>query len=356
MPFTYRQQRSLKQGVVIVLLGVLAGFLYAAEVGDLGVRHAIFNSLFIGFSLGLVLAIGELVLFRRQKRRVRFVVLFVTRSALYLIAVFLITFNVFVISRMRRFEMGFVDVVRSDEFRLFMNDEYHVILFYCLLIMITVNFTGQMNRKLGPGMLWAYISGKYKFPVRQEQVIMFVDLVGSREIIRRLGATAYHNFLNDVIYDITEPIVSHAGRIVHYVDDEVVVSWSLRDGRANANCVRTYFDMRSRLYSLNEKYHATYGFLPGVRAAIHAGTLIRAEVGSVKTEVCAVGDVMNTTSRILDLAICNDVDLVVSDVIQKSTVLPVLYKYKSMGVNKMRGKLNKIEVFTIQSETDVLGR
>ena len=223
MLMTLGQQRTFKQGLLFVSLGVIAGLLYVIENGQLHVRYAVVNSILVGFSLSLLLAFGELWLFKRQVRRVRFVILFIVRSAFYLIGVIMVTFNIFVISRMRRYALSYVEVVQSDDFIQYMKDDYHIIVFYSLLLMVAVNFTSQMNRKLGPGMLWAYITGKYRSPVRQKQVIMFIDLVGSKVIMRRLGARVYHDFLNDVIYDITESIIQYGGTILHYVDDEVVV-------------------------------------------------------------------------------------------------------------------------------------
>ncbi len=355
MQLTIGQRRAIRHGVVYVMVGLLTALLYVVFKGELDQRYSVVNSLLIGFCLSLSLALGEFWLFRRQIRRVRFVVLFFARSVSYLFIVLLVTFNVFVVSRMRRFDLSYQEVLETAEFRDFMADEYYVVVFYCLLLMVIVNFTSQMNRKLGPGMLWSYITGKYTTPVRQQLVIMFIDLVGSKVIMKRLGATQYHNFLNDVIYDITESIVRHGGQVLHYVDDEIVVSWGMDTGVSNANCVRTYYRMKSQLHSLNEKYHDIYGFLPSVRTALHCGTVIRSEVGSVKTEVCAVGDVMNTTSRMLDHAIHNDIDIVVSRELGERIELPVLYEYEELGAQRLRGKHGEIQLFTLKSRLSALG-
>ncbi len=356
MLITLSQQRALRQGLLFVTLGVSASLLYVIEIGELSLRYSVINSVTIGFLLSLILAFGELWLFKRQVRRVRFVTLFLVRSMFYLLGVLLVTFNVFVISRIRRFELSYREAIASEEFIQYMGDEYHIVVFYCLLIMVTVNFTSQMNRKLGPGMLWAYITGKYRTPVRQKQVIMFIDLVGSKVIMRKLGAGVYHEFLNDVIYDITESILRFGGAIVHYVDDEVVVSWPIESGFSNANCIRVFFHMQSQLRSLNETYYETYGFLPGIRAAIHCGTVIRAEVGSVKTEVCAVGDIMNTTSRVLDHAISHDLGLVISEDVKAGIALPVLYEYKDLGASTMKGKQRPLHLFAVESRAYAMGR
>ena len=60
-------------------------------------------------------------------------------------------------------------------------------------------------------------------------------------------------FLNDLFYDVTESIVVHGGIIAQYVEDEVMVTWSMRKGLKNANCIKAYFSIKNRMHHLKEK-------------------------------------------------------------------------------------------------------
>lgn len=332
MQLTIHQQRILKQAVAMIVTGSSAGFLYVVFSGELSPGYKVFNAVLIGFLIALVLVVFELWFFRRQVRRMRFISLFALRSLFYLLLATAIITNVLVISRMRRFGYSYMEAMTSEEWIDYMvTKEFGVIVAYALLIMVTVNFARQLSRKLGQGMILAYISGQYKQPVKQESVVVFLDLIGSKKIIEKLGALRFHEFLNDWIFDITESIVRHSGTILHYVEDEVVVSWNADKGIKNANCLRTVLEVKDLLRHLREKYYYKYGFTPGIRAALHYGTVIRAEVGMVKTEIAAVGDAMNTVSRILDECHKTRTDILLSSDLAEKLELPTIYKYSPKG-------------------------
>jgi len=356
MHLTYQQKQSLRQGLLYILLGMLAALLYLAQVNEIHLGYAVLNSLLIAFILAFVLAICELWLFRRQVRRMRFITLFLIRCIVYFVAVVATTFNIFVISRARRFNLSYSEVINSEDFQEYLHGPYIQVVFYIILVMGAVNFTSQMSRKLGPGMLWATLTGKYKTPVKQERIVMFIDLIESARIIKKLGPAGYHSFLNDVIFDITEPILMYGGNVMHYVDDEIVVTWPFERGTQNSNCIRAYLELKHELQSLHERYYSKYETLPGIRTALHCGSLVQAEVGIVKSEVCIVGDVVNTTSRILDECIYNDFDILISEDLMNELSLPVNYQYTHVAKVSMKGKENLMHLHTIKKSGNVLAK
>ena len=66
MQVTLGQQRTLRQGALLVLLGLLKPLLHVAAYGQLYIRYTVINSNLIGFSVSMRLSIGELWLFKRQ--------------------------------------------------------------------------------------------------------------------------------------------------------------------------------------------------------------------------------------------------------------------------------------------------
>ena len=355
MRLTIQQRRILAQAITMVSIGLAAGFLYPLFSGEIHVRYAVVNAVSIGVLISLVLVVFELGFFRRQVRRVRFIYLLALRALFYLFAAFFITFNVLVISRMRRFDYSYVEAMTSDEFIDYVtNKDFHVVIVYALLIMVTVNFTRQLSRKLGQGMMLAYITGRYRRPVSQERIVLFIDLIGSKQIIEKLGAMKFHEFLNDMVFDITESIVKRSGIILHYVEDEVVVSWSMRKGLNNSNCIRSVFEIMNVLRQLRDDYYRKYGFTPGIRAAMHCGTLVRAELGMVKTEIASVGDAMNTVSRILDECHRTKTDILLSADLAEKMELPVIYKYSEKGDVVLKGKANPLRLYTVNLIDDAI--
>lgn len=348
MHLTINQGRRMKQALTFVIIGLLGGLIYVYAEGTIHIRHSLINGLLIGFFISVVLAVFELIIFRRQNRNVRFIKLFLMRMAVYLTSAILIPWLVIGISHMRRFDLDFAGLLENDEFGTFESTALPLAATYAFLIMAAVNFTRQMSRKLGQGMLIAYITGRYHQPELQERIIMFVDVIGSKAIIEKIGPLGFHHFLNNLIFDITEPIIVHSGTILHYVEDEVVISWSMKKGLTHSNCIRTFFSIKRKLEGLHEEYYDRHGFLPAVRAAVHCGTVIRAEVGVVKKEISTVGDVLNTTSRILDECHRTKTELLISGELLEKLELPALYRPQHYSEAKLRGKASEIDLFTIE--------
>jgi adenylate cyclase len=70
----------------------------------------------------------------------------------------------------------------------------------------------------------------------------FIDLEGSTALAERLGDLAFHCLVNRFVIDVTDAIVKASGEICRYVGDELIASWRLADGIANAHCARACFD------------------------------------------------------------------------------------------------------------------
>src|SRR5947208_3112914 len=65
------------------------------------------------------------------------------------------------------------------------------------------------------------LTGRYRVPVEEIRVFMFVDLLNSTAIAERLGNVNYHKLVHKMWCDITEPILIARGDIYKFVGDEV---------------------------------------------------------------------------------------------------------------------------------------
>src|SRR5262249_51717082 len=147
--------------------------------------------------------------------------------------------------------------------------------------------------------LLALITGRYHRPRAEDRIVLFMDLRGSTELAERLGDERFHRFLNQVFFDLTDPILEAGGEIYRYVGDEVIVTWAVGRGAKDAACLVCWFDIVAALARRRDAYLRDYAAEPRLRAAIHAGPLIVGEMGDVKREIVMLGDTMNTASRII---------------------------------------------------------
>ena len=82
------------------------------------------------------------------------------------------------------------------------------------------------------------------------------------------------------------------------VGDEIVITWSLAEGRVDARPLACFFAIKRALDEAGSASMREFGVAPRLRAALHAGQVIVGEVAESKRRIVFHGDVMNTTSRL----------------------------------------------------------
>ena len=333
------------------MAGTLTGFVYAL-IEDGWRFFQLVNGTVAGLVIGVTVSLLELFLFAGRLRRIPFTHVFGLRVFIYFMLAVAITFSLFLFSRGIRFNLGYKAVLNSEEFQSYLNNEYPLVLFFCFLAITTGVFILQMARKLGVENLFAFVTGKYLTPKRERRIFMFLSLEGVDNIIEQTGNLEFHNFLNDFIHDISDTIRIHKGYIVHYMEDQIVITWKIKAGAENANCLRTYFQICFDTIENYEYYHTQYGFLPKPKCAIHSGVAIRAEIGEIKSEIAFFGDVLNTTSRILYETIRKGVDILVSQSVMELVQVPIHYKVESAGSFTPRGRSKSIQLYYVHLRHD----
>ncbi len=161
-----------------------------------------------------------------------------------------------------------------------------------------------------------------------------------------LGETAFLDFLNRFVADLTGPIVAQLGTIHKYVGDEIIVTWLLAAGLRDGHCVRACFDALAQLDALAESYIRDFGHRANFRAALHCGPVVVGELGMVKMEIAFLGDTMNTAARMQQA--CRDTGqrvLASAALVNRLATLPPGIAKRSIGRLHLRGKENEIELY-----------
>ena len=178
---------------------------------------------------------------------------------------------------------------------------------------------------------------------------MFLDMRSSTTIAEKIGNEKYFNLLNSLISDITSSILNNEGEIYQYVGDEIVISWSMKKGIRNGNCLRCFIEIQKKLVHLGTSYKKKYGLIPELKAGIHHGHVMAGEIGIIKKDIIYSGDVLNTTARIQGQCNQYGVDILIS----KETIdlIPNLKSYNlvPLGSIELRGKAIKIDLNTIKT-------
>ncbi len=233
-------------------------------------------------------------------------------------------------------------------FNFYLSDRvFSVIIFWgtaCILAL----FILQINEKFGQGVLLNFIMGKYHKPKEEARIFMFLDLKSSTTYAEKLGHIKYSQLIQDCFFDITEVVTKHDAEIYQYVGDEVVLSWKLKKGLKNNNCINAYFAYDKTLNDKSEYYENEYGMVPEFKAGVNSGYVTVAEVGELKKELAYHGDVLNTAARIQGK--CNEYKskLLISEETNNQLDKESGFSSELIGDIKLKGKLTSINIYDVR--------
>ena len=217
------------------------------------------------------------------------------------------------------------------------------------VISLLTLFLLQVNDKFGPGILLKFLAGNYHHAKKEERIFMFLDMRSSTSIAEKIGNEQYFHLLKDLFSDITDTILNNEGEIYQYVGDEIVISWPIKKGIRNANCLRCFTQIQEKLIDLAPIYEKKYKVAPQFKAGIHYGVVMAGEIGVIKKDIIYSGDVLNTTARIQEQCNQYKVDVLISketfDIISDTSEFELI----PLGSIELRGKERKIDLNSIRT-------
>ena len=344
------RQLLWRDAMHFILASSILGLLYSLLTDSFDSFIPFINGLIIGFVCGVGVAWSELVLFRNATRKMNFITLVALKVFTTVVIVTITIFTVILFSRSLTAGKHPVEMLSSEAFAHFLREEdFPYMILYAFGMACLILFTKQMSRKMGRGILFNFISGKYAKPFHEDRIFLFVDLDASSALAENIGDLSYHSLLNDFFCDLAEPVLASKGAIHHYVGDEVVITWKMVEGITSGNCLKGYFGIVEKMDKLREKYKSRFGFIPTFKAALHCGSIVVGEVGDIKSEIVFHGDVINTTSRIERL--CSDLNeklLISGDVLEKLPAYNDLFTFA--GNFLLRGKKESTALYRLRKD------
>jgi adenylate cyclase len=221
------------------------------------------------------------------------------------------------------------------------------VLYWTAILILTQIFM-QVRDSFGYGVLPNFILGRYNKPKEERRIFMFLDLKSSTTIAEKLGHIQYHNLLNDFFDDINDSIIFSKGEIYQYIGDEITVSWTMKNGIENANCLSCFFNIRDKIKSNSTRYTERFGLVPDFKAGLHCGKVTIGEVGVIKKEIVFTGDVLNTTARIEELCNTYGVKLLVSKKLLDLLHIENRYTKNVIAEITLRGKKTKNILYNLE--------
>ena len=208
----------------------------------------------------------------------------------------------------------------------------------------------QVGRLVGFRNLGDVLVGRYHRPRTEERFVLFVDIAGSTSLAERVGSAAIHRFLGE-IFRVASPVIDdHAGEVYQYVGDEMVITWTVAEGRDGARPVACFFAVEQALQRHAAALERAFGAAPRLRAALHAGPVVAGEVGGSRRAIVFHGDVMNTTARLEQAT--RDLDrqfLVSGDALDRLVGLEGVAA-EDLGFHALRGRASTVRVYAVTAK------
>jgi len=209
-------------------------------------------------------------------------------------------------------------------------------------------FYYEIAENIGHGVLMNFFTGKYHKPIEERRIFLFSDMKSSTSIAEQLGHIKYFELLKEYYSDFSDAIVRHSGEVYQYIGDEIVISWTYKNGIKNNNCINCFLAMREALKKRADWYTSTFGVAPTFKAGLHLGEVTTGEIGALKKEIIFTGDVLNTTARIQELCNTYNVDILISEDLMNDLELESAFQIISLGKNELKGKEEELGLYTIE--------
>ncbi len=223
------------------------------------------------------------------------------------------------------------------------------VLAYSLGVSALLVFIIRMRDLIGGEVFVNFMIGRYHRPVEEERIFLFLDVVGSTAFAEAHGDLRAQEYLSSVFAALAEPVRRHGGSVDDYIGDLAMITWPMERGLKEGRCIQCLFAVLDRIEADAEAWQARFGTVPRLRAALHGGSVVTAEVGVDRHKIAYFGDAVNVTSRIEALCRPLGVGILISqDLLDRLGHLPQGIRARSLGSHALRGRGAPLTVATLE--------
>lgn len=304
-----------------------------------------------GFTIGIMLYLLEFSFFSRLKGHTRKWISFIRFGIVSLVIIsstIVIQTVVNLIIHSENFKsswQGSLDLIRTEIF--------FSVFIYMVLLWVALNFFRELGNRFGHGIIINYLTGKYREPVEEDRVFMFIDLNKSTSIAEELGHVKYSRLINKCFNILSEVISNYSAELYQFVGDEAVLTWYNESRESTSAPVKLFFDFEKMLLGEKKEFNNKFGCFPTFKASINSGKVIVSEVGGPgRKELAYHGDVLNTCARLLELHKTYNHNLFATHRFLENTS-KADYTANFLTKIKLRGKSEEVAVFAISKSNEI---
>jgi adenylate cyclase len=207
----------------------------------------------------------------------------------------------------------------------------------------------KFQRLLSPVLAEQVVSGKLEVKrggQKMEATVLFADIRGFTSMSESRDARDVVDMLNEYFELMVEIIFKYEGTLDKFIGDEIMVLYGapLVQTDATVRAVRTALEMQLALEEFNRTTIAEGNDPIRIGIGINSGEVVAGYMGSSKTmEYTAIGDTVNTASRLCSIARAGEV--IVSE--QTYDRVREFFEAQPLPPAKLKGKANALQIFSI---------
>ncbi|MCJ8508110.1 adenylate/guanylate cyclase domain-containing protein [Rhizobium lemnae] len=206
----------------------------------------------------------------------------------------------------------------------------------------------RIRQLLGREVFSSLVTGRYRKPLREERVFLFIDVIGSTSYARQFGDLRAQEFLGEIFASFAAHVRAHDGEIDDYVGDCAIITWRMKIGVDRARCVVCLCAILEELECNKDWWIQQFGRVPKICAALHGGVVVTAAIGLFHQKITYFGDVVNTTARIEGLCKTLEEPVLISAELLARLNLPDNVTADSCGAHTVKGHDAPLTVFALR--------
>lgn len=175
----------------------------------------------------------------------------------------------------------------------------------------------------------------------KEITVLFSDIRGFTSFAEKTNPKELVNALNEYFSLMARIIIKNKGTLDKYIGDAIMAFW----GAPTENKNQADLALKTATEMI-EKLKIFSNFKIGI--GIHTGKAIVGNIGSEdKIQYTAIGDTVNVASRLEGFNKELETQIIISD--KTKSKLKNNYKFKNLGMAAVKGKEEKINIYSIES-------
>lgn len=219
------------------------------------------------------------------------------------------------------------------------------VLIYAFIVTAVFVFVMRLRDLIGTQVFFNLLLGRYHRPVKEDRIFLFIDIAGSTAYAGTHGDLRAQQYIGAIFAAFAEPVRRYRGEIDDYIGDLAVITWRHARGAKDGACIRCLFAILDEIDGAAADWQRRFGQVPRLRAALHGGSIVTAEIGIDRHKIAYFGDVVNTTSRLEALSRSLDAPfLISSELLRRLPPLPENIQVRSLGNHALRGRDNHLAV------------